>query len=468
MEWFLITSSEHLGPFNDDVMHQLFNNGDVTVESLVWREGWSDARTFQDVFLDSNLNLKPNTIEINDQEDDQFPDLPPEFNPPTEVVSEVNIDTDFKSKVTAEDEIQFENTESLEQESSTEDSSEEEFDFDFEKTEVNILARIKVVAIIFLIIAVISPVVLYFKNATNVFDRPQSMSLGDYNRLRETAVETSKKLKFSFSLALDKRTLWISTNLPLEGEVFLKFKSKPGRTLGGEIELKAKGELKRRLIVLSEFQFIKGTRFTDGIYDIEIFTVEKLDVPPYQRFFEPWDKEFRYLDKVTITSLHAKEFQRQMKLISDKKLENKNAFWSELQEKYRTVKNMTTQIRDAVGHIFTGPREEWAKLVSEFENDYKAQYGVFFTSFVTTNEYSYEKLINKDFEDKFEIISNYTRLSKLAKLIGSESMTILQNLESFDPLLKSEEEIKHFELDSLTKLDRIIEECERKLSLIKN
>ena len=479
MEWFLITDSEHLGPFSEDVMQQLFESGDVDENSLIWKEGWVDAKTYQEVFLN-----EPETIEeesevdhsvseeaqVLDEEKKSENDTPPDL-PPMPSESGLDSDIEFESKVA---EIKDVVSTHLDNDGENEDDDDEEvidleeYDFDFQKSEKNLLGKIKYVSIALIVIACIVPVGLYFKDISNVFSRPQSMSLGDYKRLTETATLSSKKLKFEFSLALDKRTLWISTNLPLEGEVFLKFKSKPGMVLGNDVELKARGILKRRLIELSEFQFIKGNKFADGVYDIEIFTVEKLDIPFYYIFFDPWEKEFRYLDQVTITSLHPREFSRQMKILSKKKEDNKTAYWSELIEKYRTVKTMTTQIKDAVNTIFTGNREQWERLVNRFETEYKNKYGVFFTSFVTTNEISYEKLINKEFDDKYEVISSYSKLTKIAKDVGSESMLILQNLESFDPLVKTEDEVEDFREKNISKLDKIIQECEIKIKSFEN
>lgn len=433
MEWFLITADEHLGPFSSEVVHQLFSSGEITDESLLWREGWGKPKSYREILLTDELEDDAANeyveIDLGDENDDDA--LPPDL--PVEKTSQP-----LKKS--------------------------EEYDFDFNDDTGSYLDKMKYLSAALIILALVVSIILYRQSLDNLFERPQSMNMTDFRRLQKTSRSLLKKLQFDFALAMDKRTLWVSTNLPLEGEVFLKLRSKTGQTLGEEVELKAKGNLEKRLIVLSDFQFIKGTKFVDGVYDVEIFTVERLEAGFYQQFFDTWDREFRYLDKVTITSLSKREFQRQMKKISQRKIDNKNEFWSELVEKYRTIMNMSSQIRDAVNIVFSAPRNQWNSEVSLFENKYKTQYGIFFTSFVTNNEGSYKYLMNKKFPDKFEIISSYTRLSKLAKMIGTESMTILQNLESFDPESRTQSEILSFQEKNLLNLERIIKECERKLT----
>lgn len=468
MEWFLITSSEHLGPFEDDQILQMYSSERINDDSFLWKEGWDEPKKYSEIFLniDEPPELPPdlNSISINDE-------IPPN-NDSDDTLKSDKIDSSSNQELLVDN---LETKELISEEESESESAvefdnenleQDVYDFTNDKPEIDIKSKFKSFLVIILIVLVTAPAYLYIKNSIDIFDRPQSMSLGDYKRLVNTAADQTGQLKFSFSLASDKRTLWISTNLNLEGEVFLKFKSKPGRTLGGDIELKAKGELNRHLIILSDFQFIQGTRFTDGIYDIEIFTVDDLEKPILKQFFGDWESQFRYLDQVIITSLHRKEFERQMNKIRSRKEENKNSFWSELEEKYRTILTMTNEIKNSIENIFIDNDKDWADKVSYFENSYKRKYGVFFTSFVSSNENSYENLIHKDFEDKFEIISSYSKLSKLAKEIGLESMVALQKLNSFDFKNKSQEDIDGFKNSLVMRLNQIIEESERKLNQI--
>jgi len=48
MEWYYSENNERFGPVSDDEIAELAKTGKVTAGTLVWREGWSEWRTWQD------------------------------------------------------------------------------------------------------------------------------------------------------------------------------------------------------------------------------------------------------------------------------------------------------------------------------------------------------------------------------------------------------------------------------------
>ncbi len=103
-------------------------------------------------------------------------------------------------------------------------------------------------------------------------------------------------------------------------------------------------------------------------------------------------------------------------------------FGKSLEQKYLTVKAITKSIRESALEVFEG-EGEWEDKVQAFAQNYTQKYGSFFTSFVIQNEKSYEELEQKDFPDKVSVISYYTRLSRMAKRFGGETMNALDEMQ---------------------------------------
>jgi len=514
MEWFLINQNEHLGPFEEEVLHDLFKEGEIVKDSLLWREGWTDAQSYEDVFLldEAQKSFKPiaeNLESFYDKEpeenilkdDDLPPELPPEVmsfkdkvasikssvnkSAPTErtkqpVLNQPVSNEDTGRIVDEEYEYELEDLKPVKvdnqtpsqddhevKQSSMEESEEEidvsevfEYDYDVKSQEKKLNKIIRQVFIAVLTLVIVAPLFLYITNQDEIFSRPRSMSLEDYEKLTTNANDQGKDLKFAFSLATDKRTLWISTNMALEGEVFVNLKSKMNRTLGGLTEIKAKGTLEKRLITLSEFQFIQGTKFVDGFYDAEIYTVEDLSEPFYNRFFDHRERQFRYLNDVLITDKHPVEFEKLLEKRNIKKQANQSRFWEDLIEEYKTVRGITESIKLSIEKVFTKPVENWPESVAEFDSAYKNNFGVFFTSFILNVEKQYDDLIKKEFPNKMKIVSHYSKLKELAVDIGKESVVVMENLKSAKTSSMSREELQDLKFNSLIKFRLIIKECD--------
>ena len=85
-----------------------------------------------------------------------------------------------------------------------------------------------------------------------------------------------------------------------------------------------------------------------------------------------------------------------------------------------------------------------------------------------SNEESYERLVDKEFEERIEVMAGYNELSNLSKKIGSESVKLLDEIETTNPSEKTPEEWNTFSQEALIPFNLIIEECERKLALLQN
>lgn len=497
MEWFLIKDREHLGPFSTEALHDLFKQGDFIEDDLVWKDGWSDAKTYKEVFLSEQDSFQPlepaKTVPAQNESqiiknEEIPPDLPIQVGAPQADDSTATEDPKpYAEIVQPRAFVQQERSKIMENpllnetsgideapgEAPSEATEEEEvldfneYEFEYEKGEKEILKKIKLIAISLIIGVVGITGYLYLSEKDNVFERPSTMSLGDYDRLKAVAKADASELKFEFALASDKKTLWASTNNPLEGEIFISLESKRGRILGRDVQVKAKGRLRKKLITFNNFQFVKGNRFIDGFYDVEIYTVDDLKVPFFQKMFKPTDKQFRYINEFLITSMLRTDFEKQLVEFSKKQQINSEDFWIEITQKYQTIISITREIRQGFIRVLQGDFRRWDKNLIKFKQDYSSKYGLFFTEFVKSNDASYENLVEKDFDDRIEIIANYSQLTKLSKKVGQEAMRLLAQLETIDIEDLNEKERDELVDKSMMPFDNLIAICERKLAVIK-
>lgn len=473
MEWFLIKQSEHLGPFSEEKLKHMLSRKEIGKESQLWREGLAKSISYNDAFI-----LKPVDLKEDSEADDDFPPdlppLPPGVGKPKKVLKapvERKIIKKIQSPilknkpdpVSAPAPVVEKVIQDVSDIPLSDTPTIEKISTDTRKRSYRWLVYTLLV-IVTIVFGVSSWV--YYQKTTSVFSRPKLMGLKDFKKLKKIALSPDQSLKFSIALAKDKKSLWIATNNPYEGEVFIQLKSINGKSLGEPVEVKASGYLKNKLITLHKFQFVTGSRFVDGIYSVEILTVDELKIPFIESFFETRETQLKYINQFLITSLRANEFKKLLIKMIKKKKSNTKLFWEELVQKYQTVKMITGQIRDGFSSIFENSDIKWTNKVQGFEQEYKSKYGIFFTEFVKTNEASYTKLRSKKFDNSQEVLANYNHLSKLATDIGAESMKVLESLHGFDAKNANEDSLLDLKTQSLINLDRIMKECEKKIETL--
>ncbi|MDH5414733.1 MAG: DUF4339 domain-containing protein, partial [Flavobacteriaceae bacterium] len=54
MEWFVIKENEHFGPYSEQALRQMHFDGIVHNSSLIWREGFENPKSYNDVFYSSS------------------------------------------------------------------------------------------------------------------------------------------------------------------------------------------------------------------------------------------------------------------------------------------------------------------------------------------------------------------------------------------------------------------------------
>lgn len=440
MNWFIIQGKDHLGPFSIDFIEKMYADGQLNDQSLLWFEGLDEPDTYHNLVV-----LKPEQrqfhplFELLEPEKSEEEDAPPKLPPlPVEkkpVLKEVSQPKSKSQKPVIREQIPT------------------------SKENKSLTPYLIVVLLLIFLIGI--PTISYI-NLTTLFARPAKMGNRDYENLVMAATRKGSKDTFAMAMAKDKTALWVATNNFNYGRVGLNIKSLPGKILGeGTIEATAIGHLEKRFAAFDRFNFLEGSRLIDGYYQVEFYTLGPLQTP----WLKTWDneeKEFKYFAEILISSMPKEKFDKALHEMIQVQVANENNYWEELNQKYQTLKAITSQIRESLENIFTNP-SNWAQSVTNFENDYKMNYGQFFTNFVISNDASYNELATQTFADKVEVIASYTRLSRLAKTVGSHSMEILHELESFKNVV-DQPQLQDLRQRSLGKLDSIINECDQKIA----
>lgn len=476
MNWFLIKNNEHLGPFDEVQIKELFKKGEITGTDMLWQHGWPDAKSYEEVFLhkiriapkeEISTELPPIPKVEDIASDESADDIEPVILKKKEAKQVYSTIGDSSAKPKAN-----KNTEEKDSQDSDGSIAKAIEDLNL-ATPTEVIAEkkgrfglVKNILLTFLIL--LSSVVgylyydLYFTN----FSRPKMMSVYDFKRLKRTALDRGQRERFAMALGKDKKTIWVATNHKLQGDLVITMKSMKDKALGDSVEVKAEGKLNKGLVSLSNFKFVKGTKFIDGIYEVTVKSERELKTHPIQHFIEPAARTIDHRGKYLISNFKKKDFKKQLKVFLKKKNSNTRKFWEELAEKYRTVMVITGQIKDGVLNIFKAGDKDWKLAVKKFESDYKSNYGVFFTEFVKKNEASYERLVKKKFKNSSEVLAGYSHLSELAKEIGSESMNVLANLHKYNLANESEETKLVFQQNNLRNLDGIIKQCKDKIDIL--
>lgn len=438
MSFYVVRKDEHLGPFTVSALKKLYKDGKLKPESLLWKEGMKEPLSFGRIFFKRKATSAKS----------QLPPLP----------------TVGKDKIV----LPPLPGESVQKKSK---AIQENKKVEVIKEDPAKKPRWVLYSVVCFIFMMSLGIALYMYGRSlalnSSFARPELMSLSDYNRLKRVSSLNPEKNQFNYALSQDKKSLWIATNSPLHSKVEVKLSSIKERSLGGDISLTAHGELKNNLIELSEFKFSKGTRLVDALYEIEINSYGKDETPFYHEYYHSFSKKINYKSKAFISNFSATEFKKILGKMILKKKRNTLEFWSEIAQKYQTVKVITEQIRKGIETALMGREKNWKLSVLNFENKYKASWGKFFTEFVKANDKSYISYSKKKFENKKKVLAYYNNLSNLAIQIGEESMKTLEDLQAVNYLQLTQAQKDIFKQKTTQALKNIEQNCDEKINEIK-
>lgn len=425
MKWFVIKENEHIGPYSEEDIKNLYAQGKLKNVSFLWREGMDEPRSYKSLFID---------VQVEEIDDDVPPPLPPEVTT-SKVEPEQEEDLPPPEPVALKTPTSSEEAEALEESEVEMDPPEHEIPTYVvtQSEEGGKKSRsLKKVLIIALIVLVTGAASFYFLQASSSksFARPSKMGVRDFKRLMKGLAFD----KITAAISKDKTSIFVSVPQKLQGPVELKIRSFDGQVLSVDpIKANSTSMLSNHIVEFKEFNFDEGQRLVEGWYEFDLQSLGELE-SPFTLFGEEESKQISFRTKALLTTKTVSDFGKALENFNEKNSDNSRQFWEELIQKYETMKAMALKIESDMRPIFESDASSWNASIDAFEASYTNNHGKLFTAFVIQNEKAYEDLKQQDFEDSVEVIANYTRLTKLAKSVGLETMNALDILrEVKDP-----------------------------------
>lgn len=427
-KWFVILDDHHLGPFSKDEIKQMYIDGEISVKAEIWNESMETPQRLNDF-----LAISAHVEKLVDKKiENKMP--------------EQSIKGKIKSTIQEleEDEVEVQEIEiekvplPVESEIQTEKTVENKKSYRF----VTITLTTTMTALL----------LLFFYNK---FQVPQKIEI---TPRAELSLETrqylqekinnykGKEIEFFFRLSKDKKRLWAATSSKFEGPIQIVFTSIEDKVLGPEVKFKAIGNLNKHLVEFDNIYFEKGARFIDGYYDLSILTPKGLE----KKLFGLIKLKEKKLDNVESTKLIASVSESSFKVMhaqyKKELIRNSQKFETELVQKLQTIRMMVKQIIASLNRVKS---DITAKI---FEDEYKNNFGVFFTGFVIDNEDQYREISKEKFQDKITILNNYSKLTNLAKEIGVISTDAISDFSKTN----DSEKIIQIRNESIKRLDKLI------------
>lgn len=460
-QWFIIEDNNHLGPYTERNLINMYEVGKIFDETEIWLQGMDGPTSYKVEFLDPLRGDEPEP-EI---------ELPPIPEDELKTKPVIDIDTDIQDNIK---DIDNEKHQKLVKKVIEGENLDVDIIFRiFNKIRLAVVKLYNKLQSLSLKQKIIPPAILllvvsmlfgwsYYSRYHRGMTRPSGMTLESYKKLSKLTSSKSSKNQFEFTISKDKSNLWVGTNNPYYGKFSIKIESLPARTLGNQsIIAEATGTLENKLITFDNIQFKKGKSITDGIYEVRLVSTGSLKENWITQLYDGPPKRIQSFSTQLLSSLSKIQFENTLSKDIKSRRSNDFNFWQDLQQKYETLKIMSSQINEELKKVFDHKNAPFLVRVKEFENTYTKKFGNFFTNFVISNENSYKDIKNKRFSNANEIIAEYTYLNRIAKSLGSTSMHILNRLENSKNI--SDSELTSLRNESTSKLENLVKLCTIKL-----
>ena len=254
----------------------------------------------------------------------------------------------------------------------------------------------------------------------------------------------AKKIFFKEYVPADMSHIWLVTSSFRTCQVEAHFFSIKGKLLAVKDEkiiFKTSTRLVNHVADFSNFEFTSGNKIVPGLYEMDLKASScswdgvgaKLG-----NLFQASDDDYVTRMKVVLYHKGNVEFNSILDQLIRKKMQleikNQNQeelFWQDLQQKLQTLVAISLQIEQLLLEFVEMNPDEFSANLKKTVNKYTTNYGHFLTEFVIANE-KYFAGLGKSEILKMHNKSDYEQLIRInSKNIGSESMKIIEQLQSW-------------------------------------
>lgn len=424
-EWFIFKGTHHLGPYSVKEMEDFYKSGELTAQSLVWREGaekWealSKSKDFQYLLIGANTPLElpktnqskksalPSLPELPDLPDDDapppmppgilkqaerplqddsmdMPDIPPPI-PLDAILNPNGIPKDFEKKTKAPSKLIF-----------------------------------SVVVALFVMV-----VGWFYMNEQNsqVQLRVKGIMPIYLERLQETATQNTPSINLSLALSLDGKTVYASTNKDGEILSIIKLKSIPKRTLGTEdVELLVRGVIKDHLGVFSRMQLTKGSQFVPGEYSVDFtgrrlhFLNRKFPFLNDIEFFKGMNTTFTYETDALIFAGTPREFEKKISEYGETIVTEKLKPYTDKLERFQTFQSLLNKTMEDYLIVLEDMKKP--KDIEAYEDKYTKEVSPVLQSLVVEAYEISKKESTAVLTNESSAVATYTQQVQVGKQMG--------------------------------------------------
>lgn len=394
-EWFIFKGTHHLGPYSVKELQDFFHSGELTAQSLVWKEGTEKWEAISKI------------KELSFIFGEALPPLPEDLPPPMPMPGKLPVNPISVPEGDEPPPIPLDAFLST-------PGKEQRFEKKVEKKGPGSLIFGVLVA---LFIAVIGWFYLN-EQSSSIQIRIKGMMPVYLEKLQETASSKSPAFMMTMALSLDGKTLYASANTDGDIISIVKLTSVPKRTLGTEdVEIMVRGVIKERLGEFARMQLLKGPQFVPGEYNID-FSGRKLHfINRHFKFlgqyslFKKLNKTYKYQTSALIYAGTPREFENKMTQYREKIKDERLRPYLDKRERLDTFLSILNQT--AEHYILTLDGLKNPKDISKFESLYIKEISPILQSLVlAANE------LSKKVEEKEGEVASYRTQVLLGKQMG--------------------------------------------------
>lgn len=427
-EWYIFKGTSHHGPYSLQELSEFMTSGELTLQSLVWKEGtekWEAVGKIPEIlsFLEKGSVPEPKVEAAKPVEAVELPELPdlpelPEDDTPPSLPPFLssNAPKAIKEEVSEEmpppvplDALLMTKGEKKPVESLVERAS-------LKNGRKLLLAGVAVV--------VISLVGWFISNEWTTKSEINIKGIMPVylERLQETANLSTPSLVVTMALSLDGKSIWVSTNKSGTIATIIKMQSLPKRILGnGPVSLTVKGIIDEHLGKFDKMQMTEGTQFVPGEYKIH-FTGRKIHwinknfkMLSGLSIFRKLNTSYNYQGDALIYAGTPREFEKKILEYHEAVIGEKLKPYQDKMERLQTLQSLLN--KTAESYLLALEKMTKGSEIKQFEDQYLREISPIVQSLViAANDISQNKAFQE--EDFRNPIAPYKEQIHLGKQIG--------------------------------------------------
>lgn len=448
------------GPYSTENIQQLLNEGKISLVTLIKNQFVMDWKLAGECF---EFNSYDESSAISENTD--LPNIP-------EIENSFEFEESLDSSTLDEASSSPLDIDSLEGGNSLE-LNEEEFDFTDEviddsisenSSKVNNLSSIErhldtvkikntyfSRGVLILLITIVGSLSFFFLSGKSEVVDISSINPNNAGELNKVRFEDyDRKVQVAFSLNRKGTTLWASTNLKLNAQVFLEMKSIDGKVLSDEpIVFRSQAFLKSGMINFKDFKLDEGEKLVAGKYEIEMSLVPYGVGNKLASFFKGsfignlnmvsrYSQTYEFRGEMLVYGGDSTDFSKQLKDFSNLKLEENLKFHIDRLEKFKTFISFVNLIKgmylEALNKMKSG------RDIKKFIIPYGKKVAPILQDMIIDNHYKHEEFKSLDpmkakgYSENFEYgklvaayASNLSEMTKGKNQVGPRTRSSLRS-----------------------------------------